>query len=578
MGKKIGIDLGSTYSSFAVFDRESNMPKTVTAVQGSTAASEPSVAVIDMSGSWQYGAGAKQVIPFSSIYPGIKVFRTFKMLLPETRKEILKDSGYSKEYSPVYVTQKYLDHYLSGILNRLGGAEEDQEIENLVICAPEVWGKDDRTQDGRAILSDICKELDYVRSVTVVSEPAAASAFFAFSFTKNTGKLFDGKMLIIDYGGGTLDITLTEVHTESGKTGSKSMAEIKVLDSTGAGENQKDGKLGDAGIAYIRTLCCLALKEQGNLEDGAAPGTKEFEMMFDFVEQGLKQPGNLSKIKKQLKKYSDDFSEFASSTDTVFSVSYGMTTVPITYALLNAAYEEAIAPVLKQQLDLIRVSMDAHKVDYMDSDSDSFKIALVGGFGNFSLVERQVKEYFQFSAIDRRLKDIGAEMKEVAVSYGAALIADGTVQIKSTADRSIGIYSHREGRAEEICRFAVVYRQDLEPYRVYHVLNDKGKPSVFLNSMGKIEEFGVSRGLDKDGRPRKPHHLVLKKSVREKLSHLPEDIYVRYGFSIDQSGIYYFHVEVQNEDTDEFEPFGEPIALDRYNRMFEDMIELDWDY
>ncbi len=99
-----------------------------------------------------------------------------------------------------------------------------------------------------------------------------------------------------------------------------------------------------------------------------------------------------------------------------------------------------------------------------------------------------------------------------------------------------------------------------------------------MNSMGRIEEFGVSRGLDEDGRPRKPHHLVLKKSVRERLSHLPVDTYVRYGFSIDPSGIYYFHVEAQNDDTGEFEPFGEPIPLDRYNRLFENMIELDWDY
>ncbi len=577
MGQKIGVDLGSTYSSFAVFDREGGMPRTVTAVQGSTAASEPSVAVIDMSGSWQYGMNAKNMIPLSSLYPQIRVFRAFKMLLPENRREILQDGGYSREHSPADVTKRYLDHYLSGILNRLGGPEDEREIEKLVICAPEVWGKDDRTQDGKAVLSDICKEFDYVKSVTVVSEPAAASAFFAFSFLKNTGKPFDGRMLIIDYGGGTLDITLTEVHAENGG-GSESRAEIKILDSTGAGENQKDGKLGDAGIAYIHALCRLALEEGGALAEGEAPAGKEFELMFDFAEQGLKQPENLAKIRKQLKRYSDDFSEFASSRETVFSVNYGMKTVPVTYALLNRAYEEAIAPVLKEQLDMIRISMDAHKVDYMDSGSDSFKIALVGGFGNFSLVERQVKEYFNFSAIDRRLKDIGAEMKEVAVSYGASLIADGTVKIKSTADRSLGIYSHREGSAQEICRFAIVYRQDLEPGRVYHVLNEKGKPSVFLNSMGRIEEFGVSRGLDEEGRPRKPHHLVLKKPVRERLSHLPVDIYVRYGFSIDQSGIYYFHVEAQDDDTGRFETFGEPIPLDRYNRLFEDMIELDWDY
>lgn len=124
MGQKIGVDLGSTYSSFAVFDWEGGMPRTVTAVQGSTAASEPSVAVIDMSGNWQYGTAAKNMVPLSSLYPRIQVFRAFKMLLPENRKEILQGGGYSREHSPADVTRRYLDHYLSGILNRLDSPED----------------------------------------------------------------------------------------------------------------------------------------------------------------------------------------------------------------------------------------------------------------------------------------------------------------------------------------------------------------------------------------------------------------------------------------------------------------------
>ena len=77
---------------------------------------------------------------------------------------------------------------------------------------------------------------------------AAASAFFAYNFRQMTKKNFEGNILLVDYGGGTLDITLTNVAADDGDS-----VEIKVLERTGAGENE-EGKVGKAGIVYMETV------------------------------------------------------------------------------------------------------------------------------------------------------------------------------------------------------------------------------------------------------------------------------------------------------------------------------------
>ena len=53
-----------------------------------------------------------------------------------------------------------------------------------------------------------------VKHVQVVTEPEAASAYFAYHYEKETGKPFNGSLLLIDYGGGTLDITLTRIASD----------------------------------------------------------------------------------------------------------------------------------------------------------------------------------------------------------------------------------------------------------------------------------------------------------------------------------------------------------------------------
>ena len=141
-------------------------------------------------------------------------------------------------------------------VNKILSSHADPGVDNLVICAPEVWTTQSAVRrgqlDGRTILRDICSRIPGVDRdrIRIVSEPAAASAYFAYQYRRAVGSNFNGCLLIVDYGGGTLDLTLTEVHPQDASV------EIKVLFRTGAGEKvpRRPGRCRGAGAA----LCAAA--------------------------------------------------------------------------------------------------------------------------------------------------------------------------------------------------------------------------------------------------------------------------------------------------------------------------------
>lgn len=65
----------------------------------------------------------------------------------------------------------------------------------------------------RTILTDIGLNKE---QFSFQSEPVSAAAYFCRQWKKTQNSPFLGKLLVIDYGGGTLDVTLCEV-SECGK-------------------------------------------------------------------------------------------------------------------------------------------------------------------------------------------------------------------------------------------------------------------------------------------------------------------------------------------------------------------------
>lgn len=530
----LGIDFGSTYSMLSYYNPVDDTVQAVQSLEGSKYI--PSIACYDYDNNMITGQSAKDLLASE---PEREAFRAFKMLLPECDSKKLKMRGYTAECTPRMVAEEFLRQQLELAKNYCSV----ERFENVIICIPAVWNTELYTMSGKAILRDICRELDMMDKVTVVSEPAAASAYFAYNYNKNTKQLYDGLILIVDYGGGTLDITLTKVNTIQREDGVQSM-EIDVLGQTGAGENHGDN-LGDAGIAYMEGVVKLAVEKSGM----SVPNYDGYFLKaLNFLESALIR--NSRTLSDRLRrKYANVAERMKTDNDSFTTLSYKGKPVKVTYSILYEAYEKIIKPVLAEQLDSIKEEYLKFENIDPSTSADGFKIALVGGFGQFFLVQKQVWDYFCISDTvnDYRLQNLSYSGsvqngqpvdggKEDAISYGAALISGGVITMRKTAKLSVGLFTTRDG--EETFDFAIKYRSELEYGKVYYLNKSilySGRSSSDPSKSPWI--FAIGQGSNFN----KAYRMVPLKEKQALLEKISAGSYT-FGFSVDESDIYTFHV------------------------------------
>ena len=164
---------------------------------------------------------------------------------------MLKERNYDEKNTPEYITELFLRHVIENTLKKLN----EDKVDLLVIGAPECWFQSFQTIDARGTLRDICQQFkDIVNRVELRSEPTNAAAFCVWNFEKKNKKQFDGSILVVDYGGGTLDTALVSVsHIED-------KVQIKPEMLSGIGENS-DKEIGKAGIAYQEAVVRKAISE-----------------------------------------------------------------------------------------------------------------------------------------------------------------------------------------------------------------------------------------------------------------------------------------------------------------------------
>lgn len=563
---KIGIDFGSTYSTISKYNSFDDSVEALHLEEGAPV-SIPSVVSVARDGSISCGDFAKSQTG-SQAYT---VYDGFKMLLIESNQNVITAKKYDQRYSPRYITKCYLESLLQGVIKRFG--KGDESFEEIFICIPEIWSSNITTLDGRNILIDILTHDVNVpiKKVSVVTEPEAASAFFAHNYEKETHKSFNGHLLLIDYGGGTLDITLTQVTSDG-----KGQMEIGYREGGGVGENHPDFtnniSLGYAGLAYLQEVLVIALQDADykNIDCSSV----KFKKAIVAFENSLKSVNGIRKIEDTFGEFGsyNHFDELFDDDDIIFAyIDYDDIVVNVTYQHLLRAYKQTIEEILKDEIDSINRKVQGHiKRDPCKAESgemDNFKIALVGGFGSFYLVKKQIAEIYNINSDnknDMRFKNIRTDKSEQAISLGAALLASGRVTLQKTARYSIGLCTKGTDQKRHVY-YGIKYHQTLEsdkPYFISYSDNPKNKV-IYTNLKNNLNEFavGFSDNFNRFTR------LPLKNNILKRLEGLPVESLWYIGFSIDDNNIVSVHIvpyysnDIRNDEM--------VIPLDNYANMFD---------
>ena len=541
MGTNIGIDFGSTYSMISCYNEQKKEP--VGIVCDNRRVEIQSLACENPTGrGLVFGDEALKSLCKD---PTLESYRAFKMLLHEGEPENYRSHGY-KTRTPAEVSEAFLEKFL---LKAVSSKLKKKYVDNAVICVPEHWIKRCDQMSGRSILLNICRKIrnrdgePLLKNIRVISEPVAATAYYAHCYRRaHKNKPFEGDVLIVDYGGGTLDISLTTV--KAGKRDNDKM-EIDVEFRTGVGENSQ-GKIGDAGLAYMERVVAIALEKAG-IRNVRADGL--FLNAKDELEAALMDGAEDLHDYLIQEGYDGDNMELMETNHELFKeVMYGGKVISITYAMLYQAFVEIVYPVLEKYMGEI-------KREILDKRSEPCKVAIVGGFGKFSMVQFAIWKLLGVAekTLDLTL-DAGGDQQE-AVSLGAALIAAGEVQVLVKSPYAMGLKT-----TGNWFRSAIAYQQEIpDRDEVYPVGGQWKDPLVILES-DNTWVFAVNNKKDSDEAiALKPVPWVYRdisnrlRQAKELLQlELKKKIEAFYlGFSMDESCIYYVHFFAADPETEE---------------------------
>lgn len=459
MGECIGLDFGTTYSVVARIN-ESGKPEAIDFGNEEQSITAQETLLVRTDGEISIGYHAVPMIEEDTA----EIYKGFKLLLNAREGDPnLKARGYTGRNTPEAITSLYIN----ALFKEVGiSTPSCRTIDKVVVGVPYVWtteGADSR----KFSVAEIVKRETNAAEVEFREEPSLACGYFVNEINRLRESNFTGYILVIDYGGGTLDVTLCKVENDQGKSN------IKIINSWGAGENT-EGKVGNAGMAFMESVADITLAEKGiTVTD---KNDSEYQSFIKSIESGIKR--QTIHLKNCLEKYVLYFTKngpkFGNEVVGVKAY-YRGTKYAVTYSTLVQAYESSIQHVLKAVLDQAKADMDAAHIPYDDFHNGTFKIATIGGFCNFSLTEKQIRQDTKWlqkhGDTDTRYTELDEAVKpknrELAIAYGGALAANEIIVIQRQLPYTLYFY----GDTKE-CGFPVWHQND--EYK-------PGKPMFLLN-------------------------------------------------------------------------------------------------
>ncbi|MDE1851424.1 MAG: molecular chaperone DnaK [Candidatus Micrarchaeota archaeon] len=356
MAKIVGIDLGTSNSAAAVL--EGGRPVLIPSAEGTSqyGKSFPSYVAFTKDGNRLVGEPAKR----QAVANPNGTVTAFKRHIGEDYKYKIMD----KDYTPQELSAILLQKIKKDAESFLG-----EEVKKAVITVPAYFNDNQRqaTKDAGEIAG-----LEVVR---LVNEPTAAA--LAYGVDKS-GK--DMKILVYDFGGGTLDVTIMDF--------GKGVFEVKSTSGdTKLGGTDMDNSI----VAY--------LQEQAKKDTGVDI-SKDNQAM-----QRLREAAEKAKI------------ELSTTVSTEINLPFltmgaGNAPVHFTHTLTRAKLEEIVLPIVDRTTKPVIQALKDAKLEPSGID----KVILVGGPTRMPIVQRYVEQLLG-KKIER-----GVDPME-AVAFGAAVQA-----------------------------------------------------------------------------------------------------------------------------------------------------------
>ena len=346
MARVIGIDLGTSNSAASVM--EGGRPTIIPSAEGAGVSSGkafPSFVAFTKEGERLVGEPARRqaaINPDGTIYAAKRKMGTD-----------YKFKAYGKEYSPQQISAFILQKIKQDAEAYLGDT-----VEEVVITCPAYFDDNQRTATKDA------GEIAGLKVLRIINEPTAAC--LAYGLEKAGKEL---KILVFDFGGGTLDVTIMEMWKEGG---------FKVVATSG------DTQLG--GTDMDNTFVDYVVKEfmrQTGID------LKKDTMAMQRVREAAE------KAKVELS------STMSTDINLPFITADASGPKHLTMTVNRAKLEELVGPIvqrcrvpLETALRDARGAFSKDGVQFNETGADIDKIIMVGGPTRMPIVQKFVEDFF----------------------------------------------------------------------------------------------------------------------------------------------------------------------------------------
>lgn len=514
----IGFDFGTTNSTISFYNTET---KTLDCFQPSASSADYIPTVVAYKGEEVcIGNIAKKNITKK----GYEAYEYFKLRLGSDANTVIEN----KTKTPTEVTADYIRELLAEYRR----VQNIDSIDGVVMTVPETWFREESNRTARENIEKIYEELGYdiESQFQLESEPVAAAGYFCWAYEhskeKNPqGGKFNGFITVVDYGGGTLDVTLCKV--ESGS--------IKILERCGYGEYNRTN--GCAGVAFdeavIEKLCA------DNDIDLDKTDRKFIKLRDAFEKEKITETKHITEM---MQLYYNDPSIV--EDEVLLTLEYDDDELCVYCKDLAECFAKINKPVLDESLSQMQAYFATHGVD--SASQDEFKVLLVGGFSNFYCVEETVRHFFgsRYGLNDKRFDQVFTlNNKSLAIAKGAALIAQKVVKVDHACTHNIGYIAVRPDDQDRwVDTDVIIIKKGMKVSEAKEAIYAPNKVQVRLKS-------GIFRIFLDDGRENKVGRTqaALDQSVGEIFPNM-DDVSNEYqiGFSVDKNLIPTLHVRDKN--------------------------------